>query len=63
MLRTKTMTEAAHPADPETDIERRLLETAVAEARADRRVTVPHEHVRQQMLQEIERLKRKAAAG
>ncbi len=57
------MSETAHPADPETDIERRLLEAAVAAARGDRRDAAPHEQVRQQMLQEIERLKRKAAAG
>ncbi len=58
------MSEAAHPpADPETDTERRLLEAAVAEARDDRRAMVPHERVRQEMLLEIERLKRKASAG
>ncbi len=58
-----TIREAAHPVDPETDTERRLLEAAVPEARADRRAAVPHEQVRQQMLLEIERLKRKAAVG
>jgi hypothetical protein len=44
--------------DPDTDVERRLREEAVAKARADRRPGVPHDQVRLDMLREIERLKR-----
>lgn len=48
--------------DPELETERRLLEAAVAEARADTRPPVPHDQVRSEMLREIERLNRKIAA-
>ena len=47
--------------DPD-DAERRALEAAVAEARADTRAGVPHQQVREDMLQEIERLYRKIAS-
>jgi hypothetical protein len=47
--------------DPEIETERRLLEAAVAEARADPRPSVPHDHVRAEMLREINRLNRKIA--
>jgi hypothetical protein len=53
-----------HPApqiDAELEAERRLLEAAVAEARADPRPSVPHDQVRAEMLREIERLNRKIA--
>lgn len=45
----------------ELEAERRLLEAAVAEARADLRLNVPHDQVRAAMLREIERLDRKIA--
>ena len=38
------------------EAERRLLEAAVAEARADLRPAVPHEQVRADLLREIKRL-------
>lgn len=47
--------------DPDTEAERRLLEAAVAEARADPRPSVPHDQVRADMLREIARLNRKIA--
>lgn len=43
------------------EAERRLLEAAVAEARADLRPAVPHELVRTTLLLEIDRLNRKIA--
>jgi hypothetical protein len=49
------------PIDPD-EAERLALEAAVAEARADTRPGVPHEQVRKDMLQEIERLRRKIAS-
>ena len=55
------MSHAVHQSDSELEIERQLLEAAVAEARADKRPGVPHDQVRTEMLQEIERLKRKIA--
>ncbi len=55
------MSQAKPHVDPETEIERQLLEAAVAEARADTRLPVPHDQVRAGMLREIERLKRKTA--
>ena len=48
--------------DPAVEIERLLLEAAVAEARADPLPGVPHEQVRADMLREIERLNHKIAA-
>ena len=45
--------------DPELEAERRLLEAAIAEARADPRPGVQHEQVRADLLREIERLNRK----
>lgn len=45
------------------EAEREALTAAVAEARADPRPGVPHERVRAEMLREIERLRRKIAAG
>ncbi len=42
--------------DLELESERRLLEAAVAEARADLRPAVPHEQVRADLLREIMRL-------
>jgi hypothetical protein len=47
--------------DPD-EAERLALEAAVAEARADTRPGVPHAQVREDMLQEIERLYRKIAS-
>ena len=55
------MSQAVHPTDPDLETERQLLEAAVAEARADRRPSVPHDQVRADMLREIERLKLKTA--
>lgn len=55
------MSHAVHQSDSELETERQLLEAAVAEARADQRPGVPHDQVRAEMLQEIERLKRKIA--
>ncbi len=55
------MSQAKPHVDPATEIERQLLEAAVAEARADTRLPVPHDQVRASMLREIERLKRKTA--
>lgn len=55
------MSHAVHQSDSELETERQLLEAAVAEARADKRPGVPHDQVRAEMLQEIERLKRKIA--
>jgi hypothetical protein len=51
------MNEVPHPAN---EIELRLLEAAVTEAKKDPRPAVPHEIVRARMLAEISRLKRKA---
>ena len=42
--------------DLELESERRLLEAAVAEARADLRPAVAHEQVRADLLREIKRL-------
>jgi hypothetical protein len=56
------MADTAHPVDPELEAERRLLEAAVAEARANPGRAAPHESVRAEMLREINRLKRKIAA-
>ena len=47
--------------DPELETERRLLEAAIAAARADPRPSIPHEEVRAELLREIERLNRKIA--
>ena len=47
--------------DPELEAERRLLEAAIAAARADPRPSIPHEEVRAELLREIERLNRKIA--
>lgn len=55
------MTQTAPQTDPELEAERRLLEVAVAEARANPRPAVPHEQVRAELLREIERLNRKIA--
>jgi hypothetical protein len=55
------MSQAKPHSDLETETERQLLEAAVAEARADTRLPVPHDEVRAGMLREIERLKRKTA--
>ncbi len=55
------MSHAVHQPDSDLETERQLLEAAVAEARADKRPGVPHDQVRAEMLQEIERLKRKIA--
>lgn len=51
---------AAH-IDHDLEAERRLLEAAVDEARADPRPSVSHNEVRAEMLREIERLNRKVA--
>ncbi len=53
------MSPAVHPPDSDLETEHQLLEAAVAEARADKRPCVPHDQVRAEMLQEIERLKRR----
>lgn len=55
------MNQPAAQIDHELEAERRLLEAAVAEARADPRPSVPHAQVRAKMLREIERLNRKIA--
>lgn len=55
------MNQPAAQIDHELEAERRLLEAAVAEARADPRPSVPHDQVRAEMLREIERLNRKIA--
>ncbi len=55
------MNQPAAQIDHELEAERRLLDAAVAEARADPRPSVPHEQVRAKMLDEIERLNRKIA--
>lgn len=52
------MTPPAPQIDLELEAERRLLEVAVAEARADPRPGEPHENIRAEMLREIERLNR-----
>ncbi|MBV8915164.1 MAG: hypothetical protein JOZ05_19245 [Acetobacteraceae bacterium] len=46
----------------EDEAERRAIEAAVARARVDTRADVPHEQVREEMLREIEELRRKVAA-
>ena len=56
------MAETAHPVDPELEAERRLLEAAVAEARANPGPAIPHERVRADMLHRIAQLKRSIAA-
>jgi hypothetical protein len=56
------MSEVLPQTDPDQETERRLLEAAVAKARADRRPSVPHDQVRAEMLREIERLRSKTAA-
>jgi hypothetical protein len=56
------MSEVLPQTDPDQETERRLLEAAVAEARADRRPSVPHDQVRAEMLREIQRLRSKTAA-
>ena len=53
------MSPAVHQPDSDLETERQLLEAAVAEARANKRPSVPHDQVRAEMLQEIERLKRR----
>jgi hypothetical protein len=55
------MNRVAPQIDSELEAERRLLEAAVAESRADPRPSVPHDQVRLEMLREIERLNRKVA--
>ena len=45
------------------EAEREALAAAGAEARAVSRPGIPHEQVRAEMLREIERLRRKIAAG
>ncbi len=55
------MNQPAAQIDVELEAERRLLEAAVAEARADPRPSVSHDQVRAEMLREIERLNRKIA--
>jgi hypothetical protein len=55
------MNQPAAQIDAELEAERRLLEAAVAEARADPRPSVSHDQVRAEMLREIERLNRKIA--
>ncbi|MEI6159303.1 MAG: hypothetical protein WCP77_05660 [Roseococcus sp.] len=45
----------------DAEIERRLLERVVREAEADP-TTIPHETVRNEMLRELEHLRRKIAA-
>jgi len=55
------MSKAQPQFDRETETERQLLEEAVADARNDQRLPVPHDQVRADMLAEIERLKRKTA--
>ena len=55
----RRMNQTVPQIDPELEAERRLLEAAVAEARADPRPGVPHEQVRADLLREIERLNRK----
>jgi hypothetical protein len=56
------MSRATQHLVPEADIERVLLEAAVAEARQDPRQAVPHDVVRSMTLAEVEWLKRKATA-
>lgn len=53
------MSPAVHPPDSDLETEHQLLEAAVAEARANKRTSVPHDQVRAEMLQEIKRLKRR----
>ncbi|OYV35004.1 MAG: hypothetical protein B7Z80_19680 [Rhodospirillales bacterium 20-64-7] len=53
------MSHAVHQPDSDLKTECQLLEAAVAEARADKCPDVPHDQVRAEMLQEIERLKRR----
>lgn len=55
------MSQPAVQIDHDLEAERRLLEAAVAEARADPLPSVPHDQVRAEMLREIERLNRKIA--
>ncbi len=55
------MDQTAPPIDPEREAERRLLEAAIAHARADPRPGTSHDQVRAEMLREIERLNRKIA--
>jgi hypothetical protein len=55
------MSNAVQPPDPDIETERRLLEAAITEARADPRPSVSHDEVRAEMLREIERLKQKSA--
>ncbi|MDD2862151.1 MAG: hypothetical protein PHI71_13930 [Acidiphilium sp.] len=55
------MNQPAAQIDQELEAERRRLEAAVAEARADTRPSVPHDQVRAKMLREIKRLNRKIA--
>ena len=55
------MNQTAPQIDPELEAERRLLEAAIAVARADPRPSIPHEEVRAELLREIERLNRKIA--
>ena len=52
------MSRAVHQPDSDLETERQLREAAMAEARADKRPSVPHDQVRAEMLQEIERIKR-----
>ena len=55
----RRMNQTVPQIDPELEAERRLLEAAIAEARADPRPGVQHEQVRADLLREIERLNRK----
>jgi hypothetical protein len=50
------------PSVEDDEAERRAVEAAVARARADTRPDIPHEQVRDEMLREIEELRRKIAA-
>jgi hypothetical protein len=53
---------SAVPLDIE-EMERRAIQAAVDEARADPRPSVPHERVRAEMLAQMQRLRRKIEAA
>jgi hypothetical protein len=55
------MSQAAQPTEPDIETERTLLQTAVADARADHRPSVAHDEVRAEMLRDIDRLRSKIA--
>jgi hypothetical protein len=55
------MSQAAQPTEPDIETERQLLQAAVADARADRRPSIPHDEVRAEMLRDIDRLRSKIA--